>query len=460
MACQIHWHGKGALPSPLTRGYCGSCHAPAASAYGALGLPVHAYRDFLTESDLDEARQLGREMDAADIRTFSLDGINVGEHAYAGALRFFARGDLQGERRGEKVLRDYLEAAILTARMAERLLAEHHFDVVVLHHGIYVPQGIVRDVCHKMGVRTVNWNPSYRSRTFIFSHDDTYHKTMISEPVNAWRNIPWDEEKQTRLDAYLYSRRFGKEDWIWFHGRPSFDLDAAVRELGLDPSLPTTGLLTSVMWDAVLHYKDMAFPDMISWVVETVDFFAGRPDRQLVIRIHPAEATGTIPSRQRVDEALRRRFSKLPGNVILVPPEKAISTYSLMDICDQVLIYNTKTGIEMAAQGKPVLVAGDAWVRGKGFVREASSREEYLSELEAVLADRSLDAESLALARKYAYHFFFRRMIRLNLFEPTNCIRQYRPTIRSLEDLRPGADLGLDLVCNGILENVPFVADD
>ena len=47
------------------------------------------------------------------------DGVAIGEHAYAGALRFFATGSLDEEPGAEPVLRRYLEAAL--PRMAHDL---------------------------------------------------------------------------------------------------------------------------------------------------------------------------------------------------------------------------------------------------------------------------------------------------------------------------------------------------
>ena len=48
----------------------------------------------------------------------------VGEHARAGALRYFARGDLSGEPEGEAVLRRYLEASLVSVSGYRRLLHE------------------------------------------------------------------------------------------------------------------------------------------------------------------------------------------------------------------------------------------------------------------------------------------------------------------------------------------------
>ena len=98
---------------------------------------------------------------------------------------------------------------------------------------------------------------------------------------------------------YLASRREGLFDWIVFH-RPRTRRSArsSPRALGLDPSKPVIGLLTNVSWDAQLHYPANAFPNMLEWLVRTCEYFATRPDLQLLIRVHPAEISGFPPSRQ------------------------------------------------------------------------------------------------------------------------------------------------------------------
>ena len=80
-------------------------------------------------------------MPRAEIETFTLDGLAIGEHAHAGALRFFATGSLDDEPLAEAVLRRYLESALLTAYATRRLLRTIQFSSAVFTHGIYVPVG-------------------------------------------------------------------------------------------------------------------------------------------------------------------------------------------------------------------------------------------------------------------------------------------------------------------------------
>jgi hypothetical protein len=304
----------------------------------------------------------------------------------------------------------------------------------------------------------VNWNPAYRDHSFLFSHGDSYHHTMISEPVETWQDVELTPARQQEIERYLEDRRTGRGDWIWFlHSGP--DSGGRLNVLtGLDRQRPFTALLTSVMWDARLHYASNAFDSMLDWIFETIDYFGRHPERQLVIRIHPAEVTGNIASRQKVLDEVRARFDRLPPNVFVVPPEDPLNTYELIDASDAVLVYNTKTGIEIASRGIQVVVAGEAWIRGKGFSLDASSREEYLRILDALPAAGRLSPAARTRALKYAYHFFFRRMIPLSFVHSRGRFK-FELSLTSVRDLLPGKDAGLDCICDGILQGTPFVFD-
>ncbi len=436
---------------------CGECQRTGQYLFEPLGLHNHKLGDLIDAASHQRAKRLASEVPLILIPDFQLDGVAVGEHAYAGALRYFASGNLESEPMGEIVVRRYLEAAILTAEGLNRLTDKFQFASACFNHGIYCPQGVIGEVLRNAGTQVVNWNIAYRKKCFIFSHEDTYHHTLLDEPVDAWESMPWTDSVEGEITQYLRSRWQGSNDWIWFHEKPDERFDIIATELGLDRTKPIIGMLTNVMWDAQLHYRANAFPTMLSWVLDTIAYFAKRQDLQLVIRIHPAEIRGTLPSRQPLMREINQIWPVLPSNVKVIAPESPISTYAVMEYCDSVLIYGTKTGVELTSIGIPVIVAGEAWIRNKGFTLDASTREEYVSLLNNLPMGKRLDEATRLRALKYAYHFFYRRMIPLNFMEPTGDWPPYRPLIGSLEELMPGVDPGLDLICDGIMKGAPFV---
>ncbi len=434
---------------------CTSCFYPGHKLYKPLGLPIHVYSKLVSEKEHLTASDLSKSIPIDSISNYRDNGIAIGEHALAGALRFYACGFLEGEPYAEIILRRYFKAALLTAYAIRRLFNNFNYECAVFNHGIYVPQGLIGEIARQEKIRLVNWVTAYRKRCFIFSHDDTYHHTMMTEPVDRWKNLALKPELESELMDYLKSRWHGTQDWIWFHEKPQFDLTDIESELGIDFSKPCIGMLTNVMWDAQLHYPANAFPNMLEWVIKTITYFTQRPELQLVIRVHPAEIRGTIPSRQPLVNEIKKVFPVIPKNIFIIPPESQISTYTVMLQCDSVIIYGTKTGVELTSMGIPVIVAGEAWIRNKGITRDASSIEGYFSILDELPLGAKLADDIILRARKYAYHFFFRRMVPLEFMEPFKEL--YLPNLNNLDELMPGKSKGLDVICNGILNGADFI---
>lgn len=436
---------------------CLSCTRNGTRLYGNLSIPILYYREFIDCKDEQRAAEISRGIALDDIRSYKLDGLLVGEHAYAGVLRFYSRGDTHNELHAEGMVRRYFESALLTVFMMRNLLAAQRFDVCVLNHGIYVPQGLIAEVCREQGVRVVTWNPAYRRNCFIFSHGDTYHHTLMNEPQSTWEDLPWNDKMEQEIMKYIDSRSEGSRDWIWFHEKPEFDLRHIESELGIDLSRPTIGMLTNVVWDAQLHYPANAFPGIVEWVMDTISWFVAHPELQLVIRIHPAEIRGTVPSRQRILDEIKQNFPALPNNVFVIPPESSASTYVVMKQCDSVIIYGTKTGVELTSMGIPVIVAGEAWVRNKGITKDASTIQQYHEFLTSLPFGARMSPAQTQRARKYAYHFFFRRMIPLPFMQPRKGSPPFTPVLDSNKQLSRGNFEGLDVICEGILNGSEFV---
>ena len=314
-------------------------------------------------------------------------------------------------------------------------------------------------VARRRGVRVVAWTPAYRKQTVVFSHHDTYHQTMMNEPVEAWETMPWGDLQRERILTYLRSRWTGAQDWLHYTGKPAFDTAEIERETGVDFRKSCIGLLTNVMWDAQVIYPQNAFTNMLEWCVETIAWFARRPDLQLLIRVHPAEIKGYVPSRQPlVPELLGAFGGPLPANVFVIPPESQASTYAAMLRCDAALIYATKMGVELSALGLPIVVAGEAWIRNKGITYDASSRSEYFELLDRLPFGVRMSDERTDRAQRYAFHYFFRRMIPLEILNPaTGAETRVAVGVKSRSELAVGRSTGLDVVCEGILEGKPFV---
>lgn len=432
---------------------CDICSASGLANIAPLGLPTHLLSDYVEDTDREDAKNF-----AHDVAKLGLDANGDARisHARAGALRFYGREKMRDDAESKGMLKNYLEAAFLADKSAQKIFSDNRFDVVIAHHGIYVPQGLIANAAHDHNVRLVTWHPAYRKGRFIYQHDDTYHRAMIHEPVESWRSKTLTPAQEQDLSSYLSSREIGSQDWITFQRQSpqdSFDVHAAY---DLDPNKDMLLLAANVAWDARLHYPESAFGSMIDWVVSTIEWFSENPDKQLIIRCHPGEVTNTPKALDRLDMMIAERYPNLPENVRVIPADDPVNTYTLAKSAKGVLVYNTKMSMEMAARGKPVVVAGDAWIRGKGFSRDADSPEAYTKLLDSDETFTPLNAEAVAHARQYTYHFFFRRCIPFDAFESLNDWPLMPLKSDIVQTLIDNSDRGLEVVCEGVMNGSAF----
>jgi hypothetical protein len=202
-------------------------------------------------------------------------------------------------------------------------------------------------------------------------------------------------ERRRRVEQTLADRlpassqhwgEYGEVSYRW-QSAPPAGTETLVERLGLDGSKPLALLCANVCCDSIVLGRTRTFRSMGDWIRRTIDFFAGRPDWQLVIRAHPGERV--MQPVESVESIVRHhRPGALPPNIRLVLPNDPVNTYSLMRVARLGLVYNSTTGLEMAAAGLPVVAAGPAHYLGKGFTLDPETAEEYVRALSAVLGGK------------------------------------------------------------------------
>jgi capsule polysaccharide export protein KpsC/LpsZ len=166
-------------------------------------------------------------------------------------------------------------------------------------------------------------------------------------------------------------------------------------------------LATNVLGDSLTLGREIFTQSMEDWLVKTLQYFAGRKDAQLVIRVHPGEV---LIHGQSMMDVINRVLPSLPEHIRVIAPSEKVNTYDLIAAADAGLVYTTTVGLEMAMCGVPVIVVGDTHYRGRGFTQDPPTWVKYHKILKAVLEDPQaykLEKEQTDLAWAYAYRFFF-----------------------------------------------------
>jgi hypothetical protein len=282
-------------------------------------------------------------------------------------------------------------------------------NVVIVPNGTIQEFGIIYRVARYLGIRTVTYEFSEQRQRIWLAQNSEIMKQDTEDLWRARKSIKLTENQLERVKSLFAAR---KNATLWenfsrrWQGTPAKGGEKIRKELGLD-SRPVVLLATNVIGDSLTLGRQAFSHSMTDWLNRTVQYFTGRPDAQLIIRVHPGELVIKGTS---LMEVLQKELPRLPENIHLIGPGDKINTYDLIGIADLGLVYTTTVGLEMAMCGIPVIVNGKTHYRDRGFTIDPDSWVNYFKILGLILNNprkTCMTKTQVDNAWKYAYLFFF-----------------------------------------------------
>ena len=310
----------------------------------------------------------------------------------------------------EPVYKMRLERNESMARSALAWLNTNKPDVVVVPNGTIQEFAVMYEVAKYLGIPVTTYEfGDQRQRVWIAQNA----KVMEQETDALWQaymDVPLDRTETRKIHELFESRRKAS---IWknfsrlWQRAPAKGVAQARKELGLDDARPVVLLATNVLGDSLTLGREVFTHTMEEWIIRTLQYFMGKPNVQLVIRVHPGEML--IHGQSMVD-VIEHVSPDLPEHIHLIKPDDPTNTYDLIAAADLGLVYTTTVGLEMAMSGVPVIVAGKTHYKEKGFTRDPQSWVKYYKLIGSILQDpqgNRLTDHEIELAWSYAYRFFF-----------------------------------------------------
>jgi len=286
----------------------------------------------------------------------------------------------------------------------------HKADVVLIPNGLILEMGIVFRVARYLGIPAVTFEFNDQREQIWLAQNTSIMRQDTDYLVEARCGLPMTDEMYERLADLENARRgarvWGKSKRLWQYVSAQ-GAEQTREALALDER-PVVLLAANVLGDSLTLGRNIFAESMSEWITKTVQYFAKRPDVQLVIRIHPGEKI--VPQAKSMGTVVKEALPEIPNHIHLIAALDNVNTYDLIEIASLGLAYTTTVGVETAMNGIPVISCGDTHYRGRGFTIDPSSWEEYFSILEKVLSDlpaHRLTEEQIAKAWNYAYRFFF-----------------------------------------------------
>jgi Capsule polysaccharide biosynthesis protein len=297
----------------------------------------------------------------------------------------------------------------LAAVAAYSWLKKNPQDVVIVPNGTIQELGVVYRVARYLNIPATTYEfGEQRERIWLGQNSEIMRQNTDA----LWRSRkkqPINSEQRGRIGA-LYQAREGGQRWenfarLWQGVSPQGG-ETIRKQLNLDRR-PVVMISTNVIGDSLTLGRQAFTNGMTEWLVRVLKYFAGRPETQVVIRVHPGEILTRGTS---VVDIVKETLPELPAHMHLVGPREKINTYDIMQVTDLGMVYTTTVGMEMAMHGIPVLVTGLTHYRGRGFTIDPTSWDDYFRQLEKILKSpekHRLSQAKIDLAWQYAYYFFF-----------------------------------------------------
>ena len=297
----------------------------------------------------------------------------------------------------------------VAARAALTWLSQGEPDVVIVPNGTIQELGMIYQVANYLKLPVNTYEFGDQRQTIWLTQNG---EIMRQETDAMWADRC--EKKITKKQMERVQNLFGARQKgsvaenftrLW-QKTPAQGSQEVRAQLGLDER-PVVLLATNVLGDSLTLGRDLFTKSMESWISRTVQYFNGRPDVQLVIRVHPGEVLTHGVS---MVDVVHQVLPTLPEHIHLIAPEEKVNTYDLMEAADLGLVYTTTVGLEMALNGLPVVVNAATHYRGRGFTLDPNSWVEYFKLLGKVLEtpkDYLLTEDQVKMAWQYAYYWFF-----------------------------------------------------
>jgi hypothetical protein len=318
-----------------------------------------------------------------------------------------------------------VETAIgITHAIGERLI-QVKADMVIMSHGIYSTWGPPFQVLNENMIPTLVHGRGKKRHSQVFNWNKTGDSWDVSEEWEKVKDKDLTEKELVEINEYLDSRISHKNDVFVYNFGKETSNNETISNLGLDTSKPIYTLFTNVLWDAASAQREIVFKNPVEWVIETINWFNRHPEKQLIVKIHPAEVV--IGTNMPFYDIIIQKI-KPNSNIRIIQPKEKVNSWSIYDITDLGIVHTTTVGMEMPLVNKPCMIVSKTHYRNKGFTIDVNSKDEYFDLLLNFSSDKIDFEKNKKEALKYAYLLFIRYQVPFNMFfeEPSTNIKGFR----------------------------------
>lgn len=332
--------------------------------------------------------------DSGTLRGLSHRGVSLWEVArYDFCVRHelsLAEAEESLAERAEELHREYARARALIDR-AFRFFDVYQPESALVAQGHIMASAVVRAVAHGRGVRVVAIENTFHGERLLWD-DDAALPVMASRARSVWLREGHGVSDAQAEDYVADFLRRAKGLKSAQHASP----EAASAWPAEGPDAPARRrivLLGQVATDAaVLFGLRRGFTRQVD-VIRSVASYADRTGHDLVVKLHPKEATGDSPLGTPYGRLSERQLRSDPvlselleRGAFTLDADNTLDTDQLMTAADVCVAVNSQAGLEALVRDCEVVLCGEAFYGNLGFTHEADDAASLEVALDRALA--------------------------------------------------------------------------
>jgi len=373
---------------------------------------------------LTDGRVLAQDLSLFDDTGIAVDEAFVERQARSDTIMRLLRETLDtADPEVASILEFYRELGRSAQRCAQGFLSARQgaFDLALIPNGMTFATAQIVHVAKRLGLPITTFEkfafrhmrvPSHGDVVFSFSDLDCLWTHRAALGFDA---APRRAAAIARGRALLDERRNASvQNFSWKYQKAAGQVSAeSMRQAGISPGERFALVCPNVPFDAGYFSFCTMFGSMREWLVETVRALLERTTLKIVVRSHPGEVLHYGGHERALDSLVAAGLADNP-RLSVVAPDAAVNTYGLMEHCHCGFVFSSTTGIEMAMNGKPVVVGADVYFAKRGFTVDCHDSASYLERLVATASREVPQTEAAHIGEEaalfyYMIHFVLQR---------------------------------------------------
>ena len=333
------------------------------------------------EKSLVEALERKVWRDLAEVRSFTINEADIGMAALSSVISILRepQPDLAIY---QKMIQKHISAAATVYYSIRNRLKAIRPDHLLLFNGRLSAMRPALRAAQEIGVQTSVEERAgelnrYRITENTYPHDLPKAKVEIAEFYDHCE-LP-EEEKHRLAEKWFEECRRG-QDKSW-HAYVKEQKNGCLPE-GFSDAVTNIVIFNTSEdeYVTIREWQNPFYSTQNEGIARLMDDVGDLDGVRVFLRVHP-HLKGVDNSQTRGIEALSKRYL----NLHVIPADSKVSTYSLIDAADVVVIYASTVGVEAAYAGKLSVLMGRALYEDLGVCEKPGSHEAFVSLLREIV---------------------------------------------------------------------------